>query len=206
VTAPCSAQTLPRTRLLPNLTADGLCPGVGVVDHEVTPKAPWTGSGWREYSYGGVRGRASALGERSLRDRQDPDLIYVGLGTGVGAAWVTDGRLAVIELSHRPRFGRKVCEGCGRLGCIDAQIGGHALPDPLTGEALDQVIGVLSAVLMDSGIRADTAVVVGGGMARSHPQIISGLRGRTGLVVEPSRAAPLKSASSIATFEKVAAG
>ena len=22
-------------------------------DHVVTPQAPWTGSGWREYSYGG---------------------------------------------------------------------------------------------------------------------------------------------------------
>jgi hypothetical protein len=31
---------------------------VGVPDHEVTsPQAPWTGSGWHEYSYGGVRGR-----------------------------------------------------------------------------------------------------------------------------------------------------
>jgi hypothetical protein len=29
---------------------------VGVADHTVTPKAPWTGSGWREYSYGGFGG------------------------------------------------------------------------------------------------------------------------------------------------------
>jgi hypothetical protein len=28
----------------------------GVADHEVTPKAPLTGSGWREYSYGGFGG------------------------------------------------------------------------------------------------------------------------------------------------------
>ena len=30
-------------------------PGDGVADHEVTPKAPWTGSGWRGYSYGEFR-------------------------------------------------------------------------------------------------------------------------------------------------------
>ena len=26
---------------------------VGVADHALTPEAPWTGSGWRGYSYGG---------------------------------------------------------------------------------------------------------------------------------------------------------
>jgi hypothetical protein len=29
---------------------------VGGADHVVTPKAPWTGSGWRGYSYGGFGG------------------------------------------------------------------------------------------------------------------------------------------------------
>jgi hypothetical protein len=29
---------------------------VGVADHAVLPDAPWTGSGWREYSYGGFGG------------------------------------------------------------------------------------------------------------------------------------------------------
>jgi hypothetical protein len=30
--------------------------GVGVADHEVTPKAPWTASGWRGYSLRRVQG------------------------------------------------------------------------------------------------------------------------------------------------------
>src|ERR1022692_3216065 len=47
---------LPRTRLLPDLSAGGFCPESASPDHDVTPQAPWTGSGWREYSYGGVRG------------------------------------------------------------------------------------------------------------------------------------------------------
>ena len=34
VTAPCPAQTLPRTRLLPNLTADGVLSRGGEADHE----------------------------------------------------------------------------------------------------------------------------------------------------------------------------
>jgi hypothetical protein len=52
----CLSRPLPRTRLPPDLTADGFCPRVGVADHAVTPKAPWTGSGWREYSYSGFGG------------------------------------------------------------------------------------------------------------------------------------------------------
>ena len=49
----CPAQAPP-----PNPTAAGpdgrrVRSRVGAADHEVTPKAPWTGSGWREYSYGG---------------------------------------------------------------------------------------------------------------------------------------------------------
>lgn len=55
-TAPVPCSDLP-----PNPTAaapdDGrVLSRVGVADHAVTLKAPWTGSGWREYSYGGFGG------------------------------------------------------------------------------------------------------------------------------------------------------
>src|SRR5215813_4973535 len=56
MTAPGPAQTPP-----PNPTAAGpdgrrVLSGGGVADHEVTPQAPLTGSGWREHSYGGFGG------------------------------------------------------------------------------------------------------------------------------------------------------
>ena len=52
----CNAQTPP-----PNPTAAGpdgrrVLSRVGIADHAVTPQAPWTGSGWREHSYGGFGG------------------------------------------------------------------------------------------------------------------------------------------------------
>jgi hypothetical protein len=47
---------LPRIRLLPDLTGGQVLSRVGVTDHAVTPKAPWTGSGWRGDSYGGLGG------------------------------------------------------------------------------------------------------------------------------------------------------
>jgi hypothetical protein len=61
VTAPYPSQAPP-----PNPTAaepDGrrVLSRVGVADHEVTPKAPLTGSGCREHSYGGFAGRPPTL-------------------------------------------------------------------------------------------------------------------------------------------------
>jgi hypothetical protein len=55
-TAPLPVQTPP-----PNPAAAGpdgrrVLSRVGAADHAVTPEAPWTGSGWREYSYGGFGG------------------------------------------------------------------------------------------------------------------------------------------------------
>jgi hypothetical protein len=77
--------------------------------------------GWAELGFAGELdlgmndAEASALGEWRLRDGQDRDLIYVGLGTGAGSARVTDGRLTPVELSHRPGYGPGWCEGCHNM-------------------------------------------------------------------------------------------
>ena len=42
-------------------------------DHVVTPQAPWTGSGWREYSYGGFGGGRAFF--RVHSDHRDQALI-----------------------------------------------------------------------------------------------------------------------------------
>jgi hypothetical protein len=65
------------------------------------------------------------------------------------------------------------------------------------------VTRVLSAVLADSSVVPGTVVVIGGGMARAHPVIIPAIRAETGLVVEPTRAGELKSAASVALFDRV---
>jgi hypothetical protein len=43
-------------------------------------------------------------------------------------------------------------------------------------------------------------VVIGGGMTRSYPGIVAGVRARAGIAVQPSRAGGLKSAASVALF------
>ena len=55
-TAPCPAQTPPSNPTAAEPVGRRVLSRVGVADHKVTPKAPWTGSGWREYSYGGFGG------------------------------------------------------------------------------------------------------------------------------------------------------
>ena len=66
-TALGSARTPPPNPTAAEPNGGRILSGVGVADHEVTPKAPWTGSGWRGHSYGGFGGGHSprpAVGRR----------------------------------------------------------------------------------------------------------------------------------------------
>jgi hypothetical protein len=165
-------------------------------------------NGWAELGLGGEPdlsmndAQAAALGEWILRDRQVPDLVYVGLGTGVGSARVTGGELVPMELAHRTGYGPGWCEGCQNT-CVNGQIGSHAVPDPLTDEGLALVVEILSAVLTDTPVQTSSVVVIGGGMARSHPEIVASVRAKTGFVIEPTRATELKSAASVAMFDQI---
>ena len=69
VTAPCPAQTPPPNPDCCRTLRQTVLSGVRVADHEVTLKAPWTGSGWREHSYGGFGGGHSPF-HRAFRLRQ----------------------------------------------------------------------------------------------------------------------------------------
>ncbi len=56
VTAPCSAQTPPPNPIAAEPYGSRVLSRGGAADHAVTPKAPLTGSGCREHSYGGFGG------------------------------------------------------------------------------------------------------------------------------------------------------
>lgn len=128
---------------------------------------------------------AAALGEWWLRDKPPGTWLYVGLGTGVGAAAVAGSALIPVEFSHLTAFGPHRCGGCGRIGCLDAQTGGHALPTALGEDDIGRVVDILSAAIAQLELEID-AVVVGGGMARNHPSIVSRLDDRTRQVIELS--------------------
>jgi predicted NBD/HSP70 family sugar kinase len=128
---------------------------------------------------------AAALGEWSIRGRPSGTLLYISMGTGVGATAVNDYNLIHVEFGHLAAFGPNHCAGCGRAGCLDAQIGGHTLPTPLSNKDIAKVVKVLSAALGKQEIEVDR-IVVGGGLPRGYPQIVYGLNERSGPPVEPS--------------------
>jgi len=128
---------------------------------------------------------AAALGEWHLHGNPDGTLLYIGLGTGVGAVAINQGVVIPIEFSHITSFGPNVCGGCGRRGCLDALIGGHALPTPLGEKDVDTSIDVLSAAIEQKTLSI-ARIVVGGGIARSYPAILPGLAERVTPTVYPS--------------------
>lgn len=147
---------------------------------------------------------AAALGEFALRGATS-GLTFVGLGTGVGAAVVahSEGTAAWIvtkaELGHITGFGTRVCT-CGRTGCLESVAAGWALPDPLN--AADE--GALIEALAQ-GLRSfipspsePSLIVLGGGLARRYPSLVTALAtALPGQRVEPS-AAPAGAKSAAA--------
>jgi predicted NBD/HSP70 family sugar kinase len=136
---------------------------------------------------------AAALGESVLRG--GVDLVFVGLGTGVGGAVVRGGEVHANLFGHHPGFGDRDCP-CGRTGCLETVAAGWALPDPISDIG---AVGVAVAAAIDAEpLATPSLVVVAGGLAARHPAVIdvisAGLPNRT---VEPT-AAPAEAKSAAA--------
>ncbi|MFB6723160.1 ROK family protein [Kribbella sp. NPDC056345] len=139
---------------------------------------------------------AGALGEWLLRDGEPAELLYVVIGTGVGAVRVSAGELVAVEFGHQVGFGDAVCGGCGRRGCLDAAIGGHALPTPLGAEDETRVRDALTRAIELTELPAGATVVLGGGLVRSHPRVVPDMQ------VERSLAPPdAKSAAHVGVLD-----
>jgi predicted NBD/HSP70 family sugar kinase len=141
-------------------------------------------------------GEAAALGESVLRG--GIDLVFVGVGTGVGGAVVLDGRVAAGNLfGHAKGFSDHPCT-CTQVGCLETVAAGWALPDPLTDDAVDVVAAALARAVDAEPAATPDLVVVGGGLARRYPALVTAagaaLPGRT---VQPTHApAGAKSAAA----------
>lgn len=118
---------------------------------------------------------AAALGEAALGSGAVDDLLYVGLGTGIGGARVRRGRVTAENLlGHQVGFGDAPCR-CGGNGCLETVAGGWALPDPLSpAVVLDVVAALAAAIERDPEAGADT-VVVAGGIVDRHPAVVAAL-------------------------------
>ena len=112
---------------------------------------------------------AAALGESALRGA--PDLVFVCVGTGVGAAVVIDGGVAAANLlGHIDGFSEITCT-CGEVGCLETVAAGWALPDVLDDAAVDVIAVALAAALARESLATPRLVVLGGGIARAYPSL-----------------------------------
>jgi hypothetical protein len=127
---------------------------------------------------------ASALGEWVLQGSPGGTTFYIVMGTGIGAMVVTDDIVVPVEFGHLPGFGPRVCGGCGNT-CLDAQIGGHALPSPLRADDIERVVDLLCLAMVQQKIEADR-LVFGGGISRNYPEIGERVGAEVGIRTVPS--------------------
>jgi predicted NBD/HSP70 family sugar kinase len=114
---------------------------------------------------------AAALGESALRPGH-PDLVFLGLGTGVGGAVVTDGTATANLFAHMRGFSDRPCT-CGRTGCLETVAAGWALPDPLDASHLPDIAGALARAVEAEPLAVPELVVVSGGITAAHPELLA---------------------------------
>lgn len=138
---------------------------------------------------------AAALGESTLRAGA-PDLVYLGLGTGVGGAVVRGGVATGNLFGHGGSFSERLCT-CGSTGCLETVAGGWALPTPVPVEQLPRIAAALARAVDTHPAATPRLVVLAGGLARAYPQLVdllaAALPGRT---VTGTAAPTTKSASA----------
>jgi predicted NBD/HSP70 family sugar kinase len=148
--------------------------------------------------------RIMALGEHRTARRDDAHLLFVKVGSGIGAGVVIDGRLhrgergGAGDIGHIfvPSGGDEVCS-CGNTGCLDAVAGGWSIarrmgdvaptpPDVVRlakeghPEAVREVrrsgrlIG--EAVAAAVNLLSPTSVVLGGKLAEVDTQVFAAVR------------------------------
>lgn len=116
---------------------------------------------------------AAALGESVLRAGA-PDLVFVGLGTGVGGAVVRAGVAEGNLFAHGGSFGHVPCV-CGRIGCLETIAGGWALPETLTDDDLDVLARVVARAVDDDPRATPPLVVLAGGLTAGYPSLVGRL-------------------------------
>jgi predicted NBD/HSP70 family sugar kinase len=114
---------------------------------------------------------AAALGESALRPGE-PDLVFLGLGTGVGGAVVLGGAATANLFAHTRGFSTRTCT-CGRTGCLETVAAGWALPEPLDATYLPELADALARAVEAEPLATPELVVLAGGITRNHPELLA---------------------------------
>lgn len=113
---------------------------------------------------------AAALGESALRSGH-PDLVFVGLGTGVGGAVVKQGIAEANLFAHGGSFSDRDC-ACGRVGCLETVAGGWALPPHLTESHLLDIACAVGRAVNDDPRATPRLLVLAGGLTTAYPAVV----------------------------------
>lgn len=113
---------------------------------------------------------AAALGESALRPGE-PDLIFIGLGTGIGGAVVRHGAAEANLFAHGGDFSRIEC-ACGRIGCLETVAAGWSLPEVLTDADLVAMTLNIATAVRDEPHATPALVVLAGGITAAYPLLI----------------------------------
>lgn len=113
---------------------------------------------------------AAGLGE-AVRHGLD-DVVFVGLGTGVGGAVVTGGAITAGNLfGHAAGFSDLRCV-CSQTGCLETVAAGWALPARLTYDDVSRAALAVASAIRNEPLAATGTVVVGGGLAAAYPHLV----------------------------------
>ena len=153
--------------------------------------------------------RAAGLAEATLgAARGIPDALFVGIGTGIAAASIVDGRLVrgagnlAGEIGHLPAVpGGEPC-GCGQRGCLEIYASGAAIGrryreqtgrlaaaaeviglaergDPVAGAVFDEALDALARTLIGCVLLLDPQLIVlGGGLSLAGDALLRPLAER----------------------------
>lgn len=211
-------ETLEQLRANPTARDAGACGLVlpGIVDSS-TGRAVWSENlGWREIPLGALAGertglpvavghdvRAGGLAEAQLGAARHADnVLFVPIGTGIGAAIIADGRVVdgngmAGELGHIDVGHDEPC-ACGATGCLEAIASAAALArryrrrtrndvdgaedvlgrvrngDRVAEEVWDQAVDALASGLATAcALLAPEIIVIGGGLAGAGSELIT---------------------------------
>jgi polyphosphate glucokinase len=125
------------------------------------------GDGWMEFDYAAAFERPVKLvndaAMQALGSYQGGRMLFLGLGTGLGSAMVSDGRIEPMELAHLPY----------RRGTFEDYVGRRALErmgKKKWRRHVDRVVEVLVAALLPDD------VVIGGGNVKKLKRLPAGAR------------------------------
>jgi predicted NBD/HSP70 family sugar kinase len=116
---------------------------------------------------------AAALGELVLRGDVIGELLYVCVGTGVGAAVVRGGAVVAANLlRHKDAHTGADCQ-CGKVGCVETVAAGWALPEPIPVAALATAASAIADAIRREPLATPELVVLAGGLVRRYPELCS---------------------------------